>query len=76
MKEEENNLEEKSKELLNLRDVTGNEIYLSNIKPLEDYILSINYLIKKHYIIEVGSTVKDFHYELTSKGKQWIENNN
>jgi len=76
MKEGENYLEEKSRELLKAKYVKGKGLYLSDICSLENYILVINYLTKNHYLVEVGNTVKDFHYELTFDGKLWIKNNN
>lgn len=76
MEEDENLLEEKSRELLNIKHVKRRGLYLSDIDNLENYISAINYLIKRYYIIEAGSSVKDFHYEITSDGKWWIENKN
>ncbi len=76
MKEDGSELEKKARKLLNLKRVRIRGLYLSDVDNLNDYIFSINYLVSENYLVEVGSTVKDFHYEITSKGKQWIKNNN
>jgi predicted transcriptional regulator len=70
----EKSLEERAKKFLKFKVIIGCKKinYVICLKNKEDVPL-FNYLVEKGYLIERGKTVKQFHYLLTLKGKEWIE---
>ncbi len=68
--QDENSLEERA--LSFLRENFKENKFLYNLDLLKGKIEEINYLLKKHYILERGETVSSFCYQLDKKGERII----
>jgi hypothetical protein len=70
----EEDLEKESKEFLKSNMKGGFLTTYFNpfaLKDVEEKIPLINYLDRKGYIVRVGDSVAEFHYNVTSEGKHW-----
>jgi hypothetical protein len=73
-KEDEKSLEEKAGEFFKSKiHLNFSGIHPIEIVNLDEYISSINYLVKKGYIMEKGDTVETFRYIATNEGLKWFD---
>ena len=71
----EEDLEKKSREFLKANMKNGFLTTYFNpfvLKDVEEKIPLINYLDRKRYIMGMGTSVAEFHYDITPEGKHWV----